>query len=82
VGLYSDAPAVLLPYVLEEVADQLAALVGVGLYFPEAREVFEQLARSVDVRIGRRLRALQLFRPVCGMVSSVRLVAAPDTRAE
>jgi DNA-binding SARP family transcriptional activator len=28
VGLYSDDPAVLLPYVLEEVADQLAALVG------------------------------------------------------
>jgi hypothetical protein len=53
-----DDPSVLLPDRLEELADQPAALRRLWLGGPEALEVVEQPAGSVEVGIGRRVDAL------------------------
>ncbi|MFI4985360.1 MAG: hypothetical protein ACHQAV_05165 [Solirubrobacterales bacterium] len=60
-GLDGDDRAVLLPDVLEEGGQELAALGRLGLGFPEAGEVFQQLLGAVEVGVGRRLGALEFF---------------------
>ncbi|HEY3829967.1 MAG TPA: hypothetical protein VGL57_12280 [Solirubrobacteraceae bacterium] len=55
VGLDGDDAPVLCPDLGEQREDELAALGGLGLGLPEAREVFEEGLRAVEVGIsGRR----------------------------
>ncbi|HTD09524.1 MAG TPA: hypothetical protein VK680_11590 [Solirubrobacteraceae bacterium] len=53
-----DDLAVLLPDLLEQGEHELASLGGLGLDVPEAREVFEDGACTVEVRVGGWLGAL------------------------
>jgi hypothetical protein len=55
-----DVPGVL-PDVVEEAGEELAALGGVGLCAPEGGEVAEQFLGAVEVGIGGRREALQFF---------------------
>ncbi|HEV7162043.1 MAG TPA: hypothetical protein VGN25_02190 [Solirubrobacteraceae bacterium] len=61
VGLDGHDPVVLGPDLREQGEDQLASLGWLGLGVPEAREVFEDRLRAVEVGGGWGLRALQLL---------------------
>jgi hypothetical protein len=61
VGLDGHDLVVLGPDLREQGEDQLAALGGLWLGVPEAREVFENGLRAVEVGVGWGLRALQLL---------------------
>jgi hypothetical protein len=58
VGFDGDDLAVLCPYLREQGEDELAPLGGLGLGVPEAREVFEEGLRAVEVGVGWGLGAL------------------------
>ncbi|HEV2975110.1 MAG TPA: hypothetical protein VGX69_08970 [Solirubrobacteraceae bacterium] len=61
VGLDRHDLVVLGPYLREQREQELASLGGVGLGVPEAREVFEDGVRAVEVGVRRGLGALQLL---------------------
>jgi hypothetical protein len=60
-GFDGDDVAVVLPDVVEEAGDEFAALGGVGLCVPERGEVAEQFLGAVELGVGGRREALQLF---------------------
>ena len=60
-GLTATIAAVLGPYLGEEESEEPAALGGLGLGVPEAREVFEERLGAVEVGVGGWGEALQLL---------------------